>query len=793
MSIQQNPLSLPIEAASPPTRQRAAPATQSTQPWQRVALGVILALAAFLILYQVQINGYGNSYYAAAVRSMLSSWHNFFFVSFDPGGFVSVDKPPLGLWIEALSALVFGFSGFSLLLPQALAGLAGVLLIYHLVRRRFGPTAGLIAALILALTPISVVMSRDNNQDMMMVLFLLLATWWGILATERGKLGWLLLCAVMVGLAFNVKALEAYLVMPALGLLYLLGAPGTWLKRIWHLALALLVLLTLSLSWMVIVDSTPASQRPYVGSSQTNSEIELALGYNGIERITGMRFGNRSVRAISANEASGNGDFPIPTGGGGGLMNEGGSPSPLRLFRVELGGQVSWFLPLALISLFVLAWQTRLRVPLAREHQEIALWGVWLVTTGTFFSIASFYHSYYLVIVAPAIAALSGIGLVLMWQEYRERPLNDWRTWTLPAALLLTAAEQVYLLTSYGSWSTTLTPLIVVGCLLAAVGLIVGKLQPRLHMPEAPSRIVQRAAVILALLTLVLTPLAWSFISDQQASNPTLPTAGPELATNDFPMGFGGRNFEAFAEQPGFAEIRNSFAGMRGGRGFEQQVDNNLLRYLEQKQGSTRFLFATQSSMTAAPYIIQTGKAVMALGGFTGTDPILDQQSLAALVKQNTVRFFLLPSQQFPTSLPAEMREQLEGMFGGNGGGMFGSASGITSWVQQNCKIVPNSAWQSTSAQNTGATPPSGRPPGTQGGFPGGAPGNFQGTPPAGFPGGAPGNFSGTPPAGFPGGAPGSGEANNGPGSSAAGPGNPGQTGGSFMMNQQLYDCSAAS
>src|SRR5579883_2402232 len=360
MSIQQGPLSLPAEAASPPTGQRSLPGTQPIQPWQRVALGGILVLAAFLIFYQVQINGYGNNYYAAAVRSMLSSWHNFFFVSFDPGGFVSVDKPPLGLWIEALSAFLFGFSGFALLLPQALAGLVGVFLIYHLVRRRFGPTAGLIAALILALTPISVVMSRDNNQDMMMVLFLLLATWWGILATERGKLGWLLLCAVMVGLAFNVKALEAYLVVPALGLLYLLSAPGSWLKRIWHLALALLVLLILSFSWMVIVDSTPASQRPYVGSSQTNSEIELALGYNGLERITGMRFGNRSATAILANEASSNGDFPIPTGGGG-FMNEGGSPSPLRLFRVELGGQVSWFLPLALISLFVLAWQARLR------------------------------------------------------------------------------------------------------------------------------------------------------------------------------------------------------------------------------------------------------------------------------------------------------------------------------------------------------------------------------------------------------------------------------------------------
>ena len=279
------------------TRTENSLAAQPTLLWHRIALGAILALAAFFTFFQINLNGYGNSYYAASVKSMLTSWHNFFFVSFDPGGFVSVDKPPLGLWIETLSAKIFGFSGFSLFLPQAVSGLLGVLIIYVLVRRWFGPIAGLISALVLALTPISLVMSRDNNQDMLLVLFLLLAAWCVILAAERGKLSWLLLCGVMLALAFNVKTLEAYLVVPAFGLLYLLSAPISWGKRILHLVLATLLMLVLSLSWLVAVDLTPASQRPYVGSSQDNSEISLALGYNGLQRLVGGigGGGNRGV------------------------------------------------------------------------------------------------------------------------------------------------------------------------------------------------------------------------------------------------------------------------------------------------------------------------------------------------------------------------------------------------------------------------------------------------------------------------------------------------------------------
>src|SRR5919106_4372482 len=254
--------------------------------WYRIALAAVLMLSAFLNLFQIAQEGYGNNYYAATVKSMFTSWSNFFFVSFD-AGFVSVDKPPLGLWIQAASAWLFGFHGWALLLPQAIAGVLCVALIYHLVRRPFGSVAGLIAALALALTPIVVSTSRSNTIDMLVVLTVLVAAWAVVRATETGRLRWLLLCAVIVGLGFNIKMMQAFLVLPAFYLLYLVAAPVPRLRRFVHLGLATVVLVVVSLSWAVAVDLTPEDQRPFVGSSEHNSALELASGYNGLSRLVG--------------------------------------------------------------------------------------------------------------------------------------------------------------------------------------------------------------------------------------------------------------------------------------------------------------------------------------------------------------------------------------------------------------------------------------------------------------------------------------------------------------------------
>src|SRR5438067_2661818 len=254
--------------------------------WHRLALAAITLISVFMNFFQLGQNGFG-SYYPAAVRSMMDNWHNFFFASYDPGGFVSIDKPPVGFWLQVLSAKLFGFTAFSILLPQALAGVLSVLLLYHLVRRHFGRVAGLLAALALAVSPISIVTNRNITIDSTLTLTLLLGAWTVLRAAETGRLRWLLLSAVAVGIGFNIKMLEAYLVVPAFGLLYLLAAPKSIWKRVGYLALAGLVLLVVSLSWVAAVDLTPASQRPYVDSTQENSEISLALGYNGIERLLG--------------------------------------------------------------------------------------------------------------------------------------------------------------------------------------------------------------------------------------------------------------------------------------------------------------------------------------------------------------------------------------------------------------------------------------------------------------------------------------------------------------------------
>src|ERR687885_2004078 len=453
-----------------------------TSSWHRLVLAAILVLSAFLNLYNLAGEGYGNPYYAAGVKDMLTSWNDFFFASFD-AGFVSIDKPPLGLWIQAASAWLFGFHGWALLLPQAIAGVLCVPLTYHLVRRPFGPVAGLIAALALALTPIVVSTSRSNTIDMLVVLTVLVAAWAVVRATETGRLRWLLLCAVIVGLGFNIKMMQAFLVLPAFYLLYLVAAPVPRLWRLVHLGLATVVLLVVSLSWSVAVDLTPATERPYVGSSQHNSALELASGYNGLSRLVGR--GNEFINPQggfnigSADDGqSTQGPGPGGPGGGGpGGVGENGEKGPLRLFNQQLAGQIGWLLPLATVGLLAAGSQRRPRLPLDRKHQALVLWGMWLLTMYGFFSVAGMFHRYYMVMLAPAIAALVGIGATALWKDYRS---PGWRGWLLPLTLVGVAAVQDYVLAAYyEGWPLWLAPGISGLCLVAAGVLAILRLRKR--------------------------------------------------------------------------------------------------------------------------------------------------------------------------------------------------------------------------------------------------------------------------------------------------------------------------
>ena len=647
--------------------------TAATRTWHRVALAGVLLLAVFLHFFRLEQEGYANLYYAAAVKSMLTSWHNFFFVSFDAGGFVTVDKPPLGLWVQAASAALFGFNGVSLILPQAVAGVLSVLLLYHLVRRTFGPTAGLLAALVLTVTPISVAANRNNTMDSLLVFVLLLAAWAIIRAAEMGRLRWLLAGAVLVGLGFNIKMLQAFLVLPAFYLVYLVSAPVRWWKRLLHLTLATVVLLVVSLAWVVAVDLTPPEERPYVGSSQDNTVLELIIGHNGMARLlpgglraldrlggssappAGARPGRPPSPPPGAQPGRAPGQPPSPPaggppapgrGGGRPFSDETGDPGLLRLFNHQLAGQISWLLPLAGLGLVVAAWQTRVRFPLARRHQALLLWSVWLLPMLVFFSVANLFHRYYLEMLAPAIAALVGAGVVALWDDYRS---SGRRGWLLPLALVGSAAFEAIILSEFPDWSLWLTPLVVVLCLTAAGVLTIARLV-RHHDRHAWPGVVAAVGVLALLIPLAV----WAFIPVWYGGEAGLPYAGPDLLT----------------------EPR---------RGDSPDVER-LVDYLLANRGDETYLVATLNARTAAPIILATGEPVMALGGFSGGDPILTVDELAEQVDDGVVRFFLLTPQG-------------------------GRQTDLMRWVMQQCTPVPPKVWQSVPTGPGG--PPGPRPGGT--------------------------------------------------------------------------------
>lgn len=656
--------------------------------WHKLALGAVMLTSIFMNFYQLGQNGFGNLFYAAGVRSMADSFHNFFFVAYDPGGFVTIDKPPLGFWLQAISVKLFGFTPFSLFLPQALAGVLAVLVLFFLVRRHFGVAAGLLAALALALSPLSVVTARNNTIDITLAFTLLLGAWAILRAAETGKWRWLLLSAALVGLGFNVKMLEAYLVVPAFGLLYLLAAPRRFRVRIGQLLVALLFLLAVSLSWAMVVDLTPASQRPYVGSSQDNSEINLAFGYNGVDRVLG-RFGLGGGNHGSIGEAgkpaakptsSGNSNATTPGANDlssatsvdsksieENLKNWGGgtdTPSPLRLFTEPIGGQISWLLPIAILGMLALLWQRRPRLQQDRQQQSLLLWGTWVLTMGTFFSISRFFHQYYMTTFAPAICALFGIGIAVMWQDYLRA---GWRGWLLPLALLATAGEQIFFIASNPTWGTWLIPFIAVPCVLVALILSVA----RLLSQQAISSRVLIPALSFGVAALLLTPAIWSAMPGLQNTANSTPVAGP------------GRHF-------GFGGLADRM----------DSANTALIDYLESHQGDAKYLVATPSSMAADGIILATNQPVMAMGGFFGGDPILTTNRLASLVANGTVRFFLLNNFSFlgKSGTQAGLTNTRGATFHG-GFNFFGRSmqSGLTTWVTQHCATVPASTWQATS------------------------------------------------------------------------------------------------
>jgi 4-amino-4-deoxy-L-arabinose transferase-like glycosyltransferase len=640
---------------------------------ETLGLLLVLALALWLRCWDLQANAWGNAYYAAAIRSMLGSWHNFFYASFDPSGFVSVDKPPVALWIQAASAAVFGYHPLSLILPQVAEGLASVALLWWLVRRHFGALAALAAALLLAVTPVAVAVDRFNNVDSCLGLLLLSTAWALSVAVESGRRGPLLLAAALAGLAFNTKMLAAFVALPAFAAVYLAATPGGWTRRLANAGLAGLVLAAVSLAWVAAVDLSPADQRPYVGSTKNNSMLELTLGWNGLQRMTqrGRGLGRPlglSPTAETAATTRASGFAPGqgwgrrggrgPRGGRGGFMGS-GQPGAERLFDGRMAGQVEWFFPLALLGLLA-AWG-RAR-PGGRRRTQLALWAGWYLLYALVFSfMQGAMHTYYLVLLGPPLAALAGIGVEALWEEHRDAGRLGQ---ILATGLALTAFWQWHLMENQPDWAVPLGGLMAGGLGLGLLCLALpGDLWPRARPRLAP------LGLLLGMGSLLLAPTFWA-LTPLLARNGASVDADPSLLD------------QAGARGPG---------GLPGSR--------RLLDYIQPLENGATYALAAESVRPLETLIIQHGLPVMAWGGFNGGDPILTVDRLSDLAASGRLRFALLQEGGVGQSLTFSAQG-----LSGTAAADFARRQALPAWVREHGRLVDPSLWRAPNPVPLSAT-----------------------------------------------------------------------------------------
>lgn len=640
---------------------------------ENLAISAILIFSAVLNFANIGIEGYANTYYAAGVKSMMMNLKNFFFVSFDPSSFVTIDKPPLGFWIQTISAKIFGFSGWSIILPQALAGVISVWLMYYLVKRAFGSIPALIAALSLTVTPIFVAASRNNTIDNLLVLALLAACLAISKASEEGKFKYLILSLVFVGIGFNIKMVEAYMVAPAIYITYLLSSKLSLKKRIQHLILGGVVLLAVSFSWALAVDLTPEANRPFVGSSTNNSVMELIIGHNGLERIglgKKLKIGafdnskDKNAKEKISNESrklpesfsrmEGNNDFrdnvnlknkDIPKNNMNfGGMGNGSKAGITRLFSYNnMSDQISWLLPFALIGFLAASIKENLKAPFDNKRKlSLILWVTWLIPEFIYFSFTKgSFHTYYLTTMAPSIAALTGIGLWSMWKLYKE---GSKAAWLLPISLIINGAVQIRLL-SYNYKVTSYKIIIIaVGVLCILSSLILALLE----IIRNKNLVLNKAVVGIAFIGILVAPTVWSFTPMFYKMNGSSPSAGLELSRNK--------------------QVGN----------FSSSTNSKLIEFLEDNKSNEKYLVAVPSAMNyASDIILKTGEPVMTIGGFSGSDKIITLDQFKKLVENGEIRYAIV-----------------NGTSGGIGASRNGSNSDIMNWVKENGKLVPNTQWQ---------------------------------------------------------------------------------------------------
>jgi 4-amino-4-deoxy-L-arabinose transferase-like glycosyltransferase len=652
--------------------------------WARPALLILLLATALLYLWGLSASGWANSFYAAAAQAGSASWKAWFFGSSDASNSITVDKTPGALWVTGLSVRIFGLNSWSVLVPQALEGVATVGLLYSTVRRWFGPGAGLIAGAVLATTPVATLMFRFNNPDALLMLLLVAGVYGVVRALEDARTWWLVFAASCVGFGFLTKMLQALLVVPAFALVYLLCAPTSFRRRLVQLLIAGAAMVASAGWWVAIVELTPAKYRPYIGGSQTNSILELTLGYNGLGRITGNETGS--------------------VGGGGGGQGGGWGPTGWsRMLNAEMGGQIAWLLPAALVFM-VVGIALAGRAPRTdRFRAAFVLWGGWLVVTTLVFSfMQGIFHAYYTIALAPAIAALVGMGATVLW---RART-NILAASVLAATIAGTAVWSYILLgrsADFHPWLRTVVLVVGLGAAAAVVGIsyLSGRLAGRLSV----------AVAVAAILATLAGPAAYSLDTASTAHHGAIVSAGPTVAGAGFgggrggpgggfrggpPGGFGGRfpgggngatggngarNGAGGQTQPGQTPPGgngNAAGGRIGGGGMGGLLDGTapsaeVVQLLKANSSSYAWVAAAVGAMNASGYQLSTGQPVMPIGGFNGSDPSPTLAQFKAYVAAGKIHYFI------------------EG--GGFGGGGFGggrssggsnASSEIAAWVAAN-------------------------------------------------------------------------------------------------------------
>jgi 4-amino-4-deoxy-L-arabinose transferase-like glycosyltransferase len=653
----------------------------------RPELIVLLVLAGVLNLWDLSRNGWANGYYAAAVRSMIGSWHNFLFGAFDPSGLATVDKPPLAFWAQALSARIFGFNSLSILVPQALMGMATVALVYDLVRRRFGRFGGFVAGLTLAITPIAVAMSRHNNPDAAVVLCCVAALWFAVRGLEDGRTKWIVWSGVMVGLGFEAKMGTALLVVPGIAAAWLWASPQGLVKRVRQLLAGGAALIAVGGAWPLLVALTPAADRPWISGTADNSIWSLITGYNGVGRIAGQSGGPAGV-----------GGF-----GGGGGSTFGGSSGVFRLLNSALGGQAGWLLGFALISGVGLVVLTRLRRRDAATGWTIAVGGVFLASAAVFSIAQGIFHPYYVSFLAPFSAALVGAGAAQITNGGMHARI------LAPLAIAAGVATELAVMHSESTLQW-LEPIVIGVAALAAVAL--------LFLRRPRRRLIGLTAVLAAL---SIAPAAWAVDTLGHATSSTFPAGGPATAGGGFggPGGFRGRNgFRGrfpgggagqlpgrsagqLASSGSPAVIAGLFGGSPGGssgggrlglgagggfgggpgRGFGGfggfgggQSLGSALSYIKAHGGGT---LAVSSQTEAETAIIDDDAHVAGIGGFSGNESEVTAAWLAQEVRSGKIRWVLAGS--------TGVGGGFGGGFGGISGGRVGSRHAME-WVSAACR-----------------------------------------------------------------------------------------------------------